>query len=180
MATIKGKYIFKETLDIESLSSAGEFVEYFNFISGYEGNPLGHYELEHTGMYIELDTAFGDVYFGYTLPDDNRKQLVYLNGWQNERMRYVDFGDGATMSDRLSSWILANADYVLASEYVIKAEMLTEIADAIREKAGINEKIVPESMASLIRDISGYITVASVEELDNTTAADGTIAIIEG
>lgn len=68
----------------------------------------------------------------------------------------------------------------MEDRYVIKAETLTEIADAIREKAGINEKIVPESMASLIRDISGYITVASVEELNNTTAADGTIAIIEG
>lgn len=179
MATLKGKYVFKETLDVESLSAMGEFVEYFNFISGYEGNPVQHYELEHTGMYIELDVIFGeDVYFGYTLPDDNRKQLVYLNGWQNERMRYVDFGDGATMSDRLSSWILANADYVFESEYVIEAEMLTEIADAIREKAGTNEKIAPESMASLIRDISGYITVASVEELNNTIAPDGTIAIV--
>lgn len=180
MATLKGKYVFKATLDVESLRAMGEFVEYFNFISGYEGNPAQHYELQHTGMYMEIDTLFGDIYFGYTLPDDNRKQLVYLNGWEVDRLRYVDFGDGATMSDRLSSWILANADYVFEFEYVMEAETLIEIADVIREKAGINEKIVPESMASIIREISGYITVASVEELNNTTAADGTIAIIEG
>ena len=153
MAKLKGKYTFKEVLDVEGLIAAGELTEYFNFISGYEGNPVQHYVLEHSGMYIEYDYFGTGIYFGYLTPPDNTMNLVYYTRWQNERLRYVDFGDGVNMSDRLSSWVLANADPVVDPEYSIKTSTLTAIADSIRAKTGGSDPILTENMASEIEGI---------------------------
>ena len=176
MAKLKGKHTFKEVLDVEGLIAAGELTEYFNFISGYEGNPVQHYVLEHSGMYIEYDYFGTGIYFGYLTPPDNTMNLVYYTRWQNERLRYVDFGEGVNMSDRLSSWVLANADPVVDPEYSIKTSTLTAIADSIRAKTGGSDPILTEDMAS---EIEGIDTAEPWDESFTVKEGAAIIPVVE-
>ena len=42
------------------------------------------------------------------------------------------------------------------SDYIIDGAILTDIADAVREKTGAIEPIVPENMAEMLRNAEGY------------------------
>ena len=67
----------------------------------------------------------------------------------------------------------------MKQRYAIMAQTLTQIANAIRSKAGDTEQIAAGKFAEKISEIPSYITVRSEADLP-ASAPEGTIAIVDG
>lgn len=160
MATIKGVWKFKDSPSAGTVYSNGGFnypficsgVNYTGFSSNNRYYKTSGYPASAGyahDLFYETASSSVEVWHSYS-----------TYAWKDEKYKTIDFGkEEITVSDAFYAWITASAEYIpyahdqSITEYKIKAATLVEIADAIREKTGVNEGIIPESMASEIEGI---------------------------
>lgn len=137
MATVKGVWVFNETLTFPSKS----INEYVNFTSNSQSCSC---------MMVGSSLRYMQ---GSTIHVANSG-----SSWNSTAYRTVDFGETEkTVSDDFYNWLSANA--VTQSEeepdtaYQIKGSTLTAIADAIRAKKEITTELTPAQMAMEIEGI---------------------------
>ena len=149
MATVKGVWVFNETITKIPVSenvnfsvtfSDGHIINYDRmFISG---NDLGY---KQAGQ-----SAVTCAYYHSISP----------NRWTNEIWRTVDFGTTEqTVTDAFYTWLTANAVGETAEEpepeesevtqYLIRSDTLTAIADGFRSSRGTTQKYTLDEMAVL-------------------------------
>ena len=148
MATVKGVWVFNETL---TKPSTDEIYEYCIFLSN------------GSVTYYAIDVRYlvnGGLYYD-TTSDYKKDVKVYNNAWVNEAYRTVDFGEtDITVSDGFYEWFVANAVPEGGSDeptaevyYKVNGVRLTAIANAIRGKTGKADPLTLEQMVTEIEGI---------------------------
>ncbi len=102
MATIRGTWLFKDTIDFTGITAENSIYETVNFSSGGDWQKMAIYmPSSGSGKYIEYRHA------------NNNGDTVYdsgYQGWEGTEYKTVEFGTvSQTVSDRFYAWLTANA-----------------------------------------------------------------------
>lgn len=159
MATIKGKWKFKEVVDDSTPNSLDDSRINLSFeSSGQRWSQISIYKSsEYVSILYSLYTEDG--------PPD-AEYLAYADRTWSEAYRTVDFGETEqTIEDEYYNWIVANAVEQTLPEkiYSVKESTMTAIADAIREVTSTENKYTPEQMPQAILDVSGGYTDEDIQ-----------------
>ena len=143
--------------------------------------------------FISNGTVFHKIYIGYSYGYDDGA-IVYVGN----RIKYDDLvvlstvnGEPKTFTDEayrtlifytsptgaLLTWLQANADKQVDTEYLTRKSELMEVADAIRAKGGTSAQLVyPTGFVSAIQAIQTGVT----PQLIVTTSAGATVTATKG
>lgn len=143
MATIKGVWIFNETLSSKLPSDAlviftSNNTEYFRMIDSYNS---------YNGDMLVYEKTSGNgapVYFF----SDGR--------WAQEAYRTVDFGETEQeVSEEFYEWFTANATEQIADVlYSIYGSTLTSIAEEVRRISGLTGAMSPSQIITALQGIA--------------------------
>ena len=131
--------------------------------------------------FISNGTVFHKIYIGYSYGYNDDGAVVYVGN----RIKYDDLvvlstvnGEPKTFTDEayrtlifytsptgdLLTWLQANADKQVDTEYLTRKSELTSVADAIREKSGqTGQLIYPDGFASAVAGIKKAPTTPYME-----------------
>ena len=161
MATVKGVWVFNETL---AKPSTNEIYEYCIFLSN------------GSVTYYAIDARFlanGGLYYDRT-SDYSKDIKVYNNGWVGEAYRTVDFGEtDITVSDEFYEWFSANAVSESAEEptevvyYKISGTRLKGFADQARRLADLTGELTPEQIEDTLSGIEAGLTEEEAQAMVN-------------
>lgn len=144
--------------------------------------------------FISNGTVFNKIYIGYSYGYNDEGAVVYVGN----RLKYDNLvvlstvnGEPKTFTDEayrtlifytsptgnLLTWLQANADKQVDTEYLTRKSELTSVADAIRAKGGTSAQLVyPAGFVSAIQTIQTGIT----PQLIVTTRVGATVTATKG
>lgn len=137
MATLTGLWVIRDKPNLYVYNSDG-YIWQNNLFATSNGKDIRTMQITETDQTISYATKEGwfDIYA------DNK--------WVDEAYKILDFGEReALVSDEFYTWFTANAVSESAEEpetvtqYLIRSDTLTAIADRTREMAGTNKKLTP-------------------------------------
>lgn len=137
MATLSGVWVFRDAPNLYVYNSDG-YIWQNNLFATSNNEQILSIEINETnqGIYYRTQAGYLVVY------EDNK--------WVDEAYKILDFGEReALVTDEFYTWFTANAVGETAEEpetvtqYLIRSDTLTAIADRTREMAGTNKKLTP-------------------------------------
>lgn len=135
MATIRGTWLLKDSLDLTGITAENSIYETVNFSSGGDWQKIAIYApSDGSGKYIEYRHANDN---GDTVYDSG------YQGWEGENYKTVDFGSTTqTVSDKFYAWFTANA----TRQDIINVDMTSQSGVELATKGKVsfkNVKVTP-------------------------------------